>query len=77
MGNRRLTILLAASVLAGCSVLGGGPRPAAPAPVAAAAAASSPMQCVPEGQSCADKSARCCPGLTCTGIGKSVCLVAY
>lgn len=77
MAFTRLAILLAASVLAGCSVLGGGPRAAAPAPQAAAPAASSPLECVPEGQSCADKAVRCCAGLTCTGIGKSVCLLAY
>jgi hypothetical protein len=73
MKRLRLTVLLMVSALAGCSVLGSGTGAAMSTPTAA----SSPLQCVPEGQSCANKSATCCAGLTCTGIGKSICLVAY
>jgi len=36
-----------------------------------------PAQCVPEGQSCQAAQAVCCPGTTCAGVGRGVCISAY
>lgn len=50
-------------------------RPRATA--ASATNSTRPEQCIPEGQSCQAPGAVCCPGTTCTGVGRPLCLYAY